>query len=336
MRGTRAAGARGTSRAGSPGSSAAKSSKLAGPLPVSFDGAPPVVRLNDPKKMKVSIKRFGREKNPILVVDNVLANAEEIREYGLGHRFIRATIGRSYYPGYQSTSSLRGIDTLGEWAARVLWTKGFGLDPENRVSMLNDVLTDTFFAMFSPAKTYKYGNVHTDGHSWLALLVYLTPGEDHYSGTGFWRHAPTGLESACSSPEPFNVMTKLDAMFKTRMVEGSRTVLSKFPHMSYMAFLRSLFRDVAMPPPFPARDHPPWENIGIVPARFNRLVVYPTWQFHGVVMLREKTAITKDTARLTLNTFIKHPALEEFDRNPVAQIEGLDSSRRWDAPGAQS
>jgi hypothetical protein len=290
-----------------------------------FDPTPPIVKLNDPQKLDVSVKRFGREKNPILVVDDAIANAEEIREFALGLQFVRPLVGRAYYPGYQATCCLRGVSALGAWAAGVMWTKGFGLRAEDHNAMLNDVFSEPFFGLFSPSKTFKYGNVHADGHSWLALLVYLNPGEERYSGTSFWRHAPTGLESVCSSSDSFNLMTKLDAIFKTRLVEGSRKALETAPNLTYDDWISSLFRDEAELPPFTAHDHPPWENIGVVPAKFNRMIVYPTWQLHGVSQFREKGSATKETARLTLNTFIKHPALETPARIPVGEIEGLES-----------
>jgi hypothetical protein len=290
-------------------------------------GAPPIVRLNEPKNLKISFQRFGAEKNPILVIDDVLANAEEIRRYAFGYQFQRPIQGRSYYPGFTAPCSLRGVDAVSSLAARIMWTDGFGRDPEQGVSVLSDLLTDTFFAIYSPAKTSTYGNVHSDSHSWLALLVYLTPGEESFSGTGFWRHKATGLESACSSKEPLGLMMQLDAMFKTRLVEGARKVHQHVPHKTYEEWVKSMFNDVAIPPPFPAHDHGPWENIGIVPAKFNRLVLYPTWQFHSIATTREKPSLTRDNVRLTLNTFVKHPALERVGATRLAPIDGIDVNR---------
>jgi hypothetical protein len=290
--------------------------------------------LNDEDKLEITIERFGRERTPVLVVDNVLANAEEVREYSLGYNFARPLLGRAYYPGLRSACALRGVHAVGAWSARAMWTKGYGLDPEERVSMLGGVYTENLFCVFSPSKTFKYGNVHTDGHSWLAQLIYLTPGEERFSGTGFWRHGPTGLESVCSREKPLPLMRQLDAMFKTRLLEGSRIVRDLYPDMTYNGWVQSLFRDLAMLPPFPAHDHGPWENIGVIPAKFNRLVVYPTWQFHSVVMKGEKPTISRENVRLTLNTFIKHPVLEPYPQMPLAALEGLELERPQHRAGA--
>jgi hypothetical protein len=107
------------------------------------------------------------------------------------------------------------------------------------------------------------------------------------------------------------------------MMEGTRVVLKHAPGVTYKDWMHSLFDDHAIPPPFPGHDHGPWELIGAVPAKFNRLVVYPTWQFHSVVMNKPKPSISIDNVRLTLNTFMKHPALERIARVPVASVEGL-------------
>jgi hypothetical protein len=138
------------------------------------------------------------------------------------------------------------------------------------------------------------------------------------------------VESVCSGNDSFNLMQKLDALFKTQLIEGSQKVFAAAPHLTYDDWVSHLFRDLAELPPFTVQDHAPWENIGVAPAKYNRMVVYPTWQLHGVAQLRDKPAPTRDTARLTLNTFIKHPALEQVMRVPVAPIEGLDAMQPFD------
>jgi hypothetical protein len=284
---------------------------------------PPVVRLNDPTKMKLSIERFGNEKNPILVVDDVLANADEIREFALGVQYDRALMNRAYYPGYIASCPLRGVEEVGRWAGRYLWSEGYRLDADEQTSQLSRLAVNSFFAVFAPEKNTKYGIVHSDAHSWLAMLIYLTPNEEKASGTGFWRHVPTGLESGCSGAgDPFSLMLRLDSILGTKLIDSARRALEHAPQFSYARWLQDIFSQST--PPFPSGDHGPWEKIGTVAAKFNRLVVYPTFQFHSVVMKREKLASTLDTARLTLNVFIKHPLFEEMEKPfPIGPMSGI-------------
>jgi hypothetical protein len=280
--------------------------------------APLAVRLNDPEKLQIRLLRFGVEKNPVLVVDNVLRNPDEVREYALGAHY---STPRWDYPGYQSSCVLRGVRELTAWAAGVLWTEGFNLsDPE---ANLRGIDTESFFGAFAPSKMHRYSNIRTDAHSWLELTVHLTPGEEDVSGTGFWQHRPTGLESACNAPAPHDRMLRLDKTFKTRLVEGAERVRRSFPHVNYEQWV-SMVHAPGIPPPFPAKDYGPWKNIGSVDALFNRLVAFPTWQFHSVIMKRDVLASSLETARLTLTSFIRHPLLERLERLPTARMEGID------------
>jgi hypothetical protein len=283
---------------------------------------PPAVRLNDPEKLEISIERFGNEKNPILVVDNALANPDEVRECALGLQFDRSVAERAYYPGYVASCALRGVEAIGRWAGRHVWSQAFGLDADAPTALLDQLAVNAFFAVFAPEKDHKYGIVHSDAHSWLAMLIYLTPGEENASATGFWRHIPTGLESGCTgTSDPFSLMLKLDAIFKTRLIESARTALRYAPKFSYGHFLRDAFSKGA--PPFPSGDHGAWEMIGSVAAKYNRLVVYPTYQFHSVVTNRPELATTLDAARLTLNVFIKHPLFEDTGAAPIGPLTGV-------------
>jgi hypothetical protein len=62
-------------------------------------------------------------------------------------------------------------------------------------------------------------------------------------------------------------------------------------------------------PPFPARDHGSWQRIGLASARYNRLVAYPTWQWHSLAMCSYSPPATLADARLTLSLFVRHPLL---------------------------
>jgi hypothetical protein len=279
---------------------------------------PPAITLNDAKTRRVEVRRFGREQHPVLVVDDALADADAIRAYALGTQF-RPEF--SMDAAYQSHCMLRGVSALGEWVARTMCTDGFGIDPEPHV---NGAECEATFTIFAPVKDFPYGTVHVVSHSWLTMLVCLTPGEEDSSGTAFWRHAPTGLESSCSGDEAPSLMGRIDELFGTQLLAGSKIVQAHAPKSSYLDWARSLFLAAPCKPPFPSTDHGPWELLGSVSARYNRLIAFPIWVFQSVLMKRD-AATTLETARLTLSAFIRHQGLEPRERLPVEPVPGLDA-----------
>ena len=58
-------------------------------------------------------------------------------------------------------------------------------------------------------------------------------------------------------------------------------------------------------------------------AKYNRLVAFPTWQWHGLVHPRYAPPARLRDARLTLNAFVVHPDLPTAPEAPVADVEGV-------------
>jgi hypothetical protein len=194
------------------------------------------------------------------------------------------------------------------------------MDPKSLHSVVE---ADATFRVFAPVKGQKYGTIYVTTR-WLEAVVGLSPEEEHTSGIAFWRHAPTGLESAYCGPELFDIMLRIDAMFKTRLLEGARAVQALAPKISYVNWVNSLYGASAARMPFPSGNHGPWELLGSVPLRYNRLIAFPTWRLRGIHMKKEP-GTTRETARLTLNVSIGHPVLELRERLPVAPLPGLDA-----------
>jgi hypothetical protein len=276
---------------------------------------PPRLEINDPKTMKVQILRFGSEKIPILVVDDVLANVDAVRAYAKGLHYVTPAMTE---PSYYAACTIFGTSPLGTWVAGRLCSEGFGLDPEEH---LRDGDTESSFRLFAPTKQHKYGTIHVTAHSWVSIILGLTPGEP--SGTGFWRHVPTGLESAVGGTDPFDLMVRIDQLFKTQHVAGARAARAFAPKTPYNLWLRQLFQSSSSRQPFPNTDHGDWKLIGAVPTTYNRLVAFPAWAFHSIVMSQD-TGTTLDTARITMNLFVRHQALEPRERLPAEPMPGLE------------
>ncbi|HTJ46381.1 MAG TPA: DUF6445 family protein [Kofleriaceae bacterium] len=277
------------------------------------------LRLRMNERAKISLRQVGRDRNPVLVVDDVLANPDEIRTRALESRYRRGEQVR-YYPGYQADCSLPGIDELAAWVAERMWCDAYGRE---RGTLIDEAdCPRPVFSALSPQPDGKYLNIHVDGHSWLAVLVYLSPGEDRRSGTAFWRQREHGVESIYIGPNAMKTMSLVDAVFGTRMVERVLPPLGRSTAATFEQFASDLCeRDVS--PPFPERSHGAWERTGIVRAKYNRLVAYPTWMWHSPAMRDYAPPRSLAEARLTLNAFIRHPLLEPRSLVPIAPIRGV-------------
>jgi len=276
---------------------------------------------NDSRHLKVSLRRIGRDRNPLLVIDNVLANAEEIRRQALGYQFKPARIGNGYYPGYLLPSPLRGMTALARWAAKLIWDGAYAKDGLE-ASGLDELDVESFFAIYSPAPGQEYAHIHTDGDNWLAMVLHLSHGLDKRAGTAFWRHQPTGLESIYNGEEPVRAATIIEACFGVDVLDRPRAAAVQRSTLGLAAWQRSL--TPVRKTPFPATDHDAFKRIGYVPSRFNRLVVYPAWQLHSIAMSEQRTAPKLEAARLTLNGNVRHPLLERHPRMPVSPIAELE------------
>jgi hypothetical protein len=138
---------------------------------------------------------IGREQAPLLVIDNVLANAEGLVEIAASKYFGDVT---SYYPGIRAKAPLMYqqfvLDLL-----RALSGEVFGLQPGTlRFTACHFSLVTT-----APDKlTHLQRIPHTDSQlsSELAFIHYLFKAE--HGGTAFYRHRKTGYEVVDQARKP--------------------------------------------------------------------------------------------------------------------------------------
>jgi len=280
---------------------------------------PPRLELNPIGRMHIALERLGEDRNPVLVVDDVLANADEVRGFALGLAYApgRRT---AYYPGYTSACALPGTLALARFLAEYLWRECYGLarrtppfvDPA-------DVQAQSFFALFAPSPDAKYSIQHVDGHSWLASVLYLA-GDRVESGTAFWRDRATQLQSKL----PGNILLaqKIEAFFGTRHFAALERAFLRGPEVDLDAMLAAAAAGRPSPR-FPAAGDDQWDLLKLVPARYNRLVCYPTWQIHSVAYPDYRPPESVESARLTLNTFVEYPLPGLAPTVPVAPLAGV-------------
>lgn len=219
------------------------------------------------------IEQLGAERQPLLIIDDCLANPEAVRAIAARAPF--APIG-PHYPGLRSPVPQAAIAPL--------------LDP------LADCLTATFSLPDRPQFDECFLSVvtlapselapiqrlpHFDGvePDRLAFLLYLDPLER--GGTAFYRQRRTGFETVCAQ--------------------------------RFADFQSALEQDVAahgMPEPDYIRgDTALYERIHAVAGRFNRAVVYHGNSLHCADLAADFVPEASPIGgRLTLNLFLRCPA----------------------------
>ncbi len=218
--------------------------------------------------MSVRLRKVGAEQQPLLVVDDVLADPWAMVDAARAADFYRPP--HTNYPGLNANlpeayyrtvvTALRGpIEAaFGVSASAVLKFFGFF------------ALATTPASAATPVQTLP----HLDGPdpSRLAMVHYFCQGD--FGGTGFFRHQATGFESVDA--------TRTDAYaaaLKAELVQKRRA--------------------------FAGADTPGYDLIEAVEPVFNRLIVYRGHVFHAGLLGEGGGAADPATGRLTANGFIE-------------------------------
>jgi hypothetical protein len=218
---------------------------------------------------KIRVETIGRERQPLLIIDDFLANPEAVRDIAAQSPFAQHG---PHYPGIRAPVPRGACDVLID-PLRPLLVQTFNLPcpPEYHECYLSLVTT-------SPQDLQPIQRLpHFDGlqPDRLALLLYLDHSER--GGTAFYRQRSTGFET----------------------VDAGR----------YAAFKNGLKGDTAhhgIPPSDYIRgDTEIYEQVSTVSGLFNRAVVYHGNSLHCANLPADFVAISDPLAgRLTLNLFL--------------------------------
>lgn len=273
----------------------------------------------------------GDHATPVMVVDDFLANAADARVYALGLAYSASRA--DYYPGLKAIVTLDGANDCARWIATRFIERLFGAAVPPYVTTTAISSPRCVFSVFAcnrAALPAMYSDKHVDSTSWLASVLHLS----HVTakrGTALWQHRPSGLQSWPIHKNPAEIhrleMLDLGLKFTPQLEEAAR----KLPQLSGHDLFKAVFTSYATP--FSDEESSDWRLLKNVDARFNRLVVYPTWQIHSIVDMLDIEKLTIDNARLTMNQFIDFPVLPECGVNvsPVyaakvyAHVDGLIS-----------
>ena len=217
----------------------------------------------------VRLRRIGNEAQPLMVVDNVLADPEAMIDAAKRADFYVPE--HTKYPGLNAPLPERYYQTV-VTALRGPIEAAFGLPRDDWVK---------FFGFFALATTsadeaepiQKIPHHDTLDSGRLALVHYLCRGD--FGGTGFFRHRSTGFESVDSVRQPPYVAaakSELEAAFLTGYADAGMVN---------------------------------YELIGEAEMVFNRLIIYRTHVLHSGLLSRASLSPDPASGRLTANGFIE-------------------------------
>jgi hypothetical protein len=223
-----------------------------------------------PAGPEISIKRIGREGQPLVVIDNFFPHAETLRAVAQASSFGPA---RNLYPGiraplpdgYWSETQVRLCETI---IARAFDLKG-----------AMTIIDSSFSMVTTPCDQLSVGQrlPHADAFDpqQIALVHYLV--DDFTEGTAFYRHRSTGLQAITQATRRTYFQTVEDELHR----HGP-------PACRYIRGDTQLF-----------------DQILEVESKFNRAVLYRGQQLHSGA-IGPHTRLSSDPAkgRLTVTAFM--------------------------------
>jgi hypothetical protein len=212
---------------------------------------------------------IGREESPLVVIDNLVANAEELVELAAGKAFGDVA---SYYPGVRAKVPLTYQHFMIEQLRGEL-ADTFRLQGALRFTACHFSLVTT------PGEklTHMQRIPHVDSvfMNELAFIHYLFKAD--LGGTAFYRHRATGYE-----------------------------YVSQERKAEYMRYVEAEKNGPDSPPPgYINGDTPLYEQISRQDSGFNRLLVYRRTSLHSGALARDFVPdLNPRTGRLSINGFL--------------------------------
>lgn len=221
---------------------------------------------------RVSAQTVGQSGSPVVVVDDVFANARDVARFGREEAAFTAPRVVAY-PGLNAEVP-EGFAAPLVTALRPVLARGFGVPSEARLAGFG------YFGLVTlrPEQLDAIQAVpHVDyvGPRCLAALIYLC--DEACGGTAFFRHRETGFERLTAE--------------NIGAYNAARASEAEAGQQAYITGDDSLF-----------------ERIGGVEARFNRLVVYNGNLLHSGQVNPERLSPDPKLGRLTLNFFVADPS----------------------------
>lgn len=228
-----------------------------------------MIKLNP--DLKVNFLRIGDEEQPLLIIDDLVSNPDELVEIASNSNWMQPE--STYYPGINAqlphSYSKVIIDGLRDQIARA-----FNI-PKTQKLLVSGFWGLTTFPLekFDPwQKIPHYDRAEIDH---LAMVHYMN--KEIKGGTGFFRHIPTGYESI----SPNRVQEYRDYVTHWIDEKGASQLVD-----------------------FAGEKTPDFELFYSVPFKYNRIAIYPSYVLHCALYSGIDIDENPRTGRLTANNFI--------------------------------
>lgn len=218
----------------------------------------------------------GVDHHKVVVVDEILADPDRVREHALRERFEPPR--DVLYPGEVASPDW----DFGGLKAMLEQIIGRGFSPAEvtfRLSMLAADGRDLLPAQRRP---------HADG-CLAAGVLFLNPPAQCVGGTGFYRHAATGFEWFPDPESPHHARAAAARGFTLQQVSDALRMLP----VQSSGFIRESTTE--------------WELVELVEMKHNRFVLYEGNLFHSAFVADGEFGSDPGSRRLTLNVFVQSP-----------------------------
>jgi hypothetical protein len=217
---------------------------------------------------RVQLRHYGEELNPLLVIDDVLLNPEQLVETAAQTPF--SAPEATFYPGLNAPLPPTYLQTLLP-ILRPSLMRAFDIGEGRLLSRAFFALSTLRVEDMQPLQ--KIPHYDQPDPRCLAMVHYL--GRDQVGGTGFFRHVPTGFES-----------------------------IDRTRREAYMAMVASELDTLGdRLTGYTGPDTPNYELLETVAPKFNRLVIYRSHVLHCALFDGARLTDDPRTGRLTANSF---------------------------------
>ena len=218
--------------------------------------------------MTLGVEYVGREREPVVVIDDFSADPDALRAFAIGAEFGAAA---HHYPGIRAPLPDDYLPTQWDSIAAIA-ADAFGRDGPIAVIDASYSIVTTRPTDLSIGQRLPHCDAHARNR--IALIHYLSPDSD---GTAFFRHRSTGFET----------------------VDERRAAV-------YTDQLAAELRHGGPPPAaYIAGDTPLFERIMLAEGRYNRALLYRSCLLHSGA-IAPGAALSRDPAagRLTITGFL--------------------------------
>lgn len=222
-----------------------------------------------PQNPPVSVRQFGHEKEPVVVIDGFSGMVEELRSQALDAEY---RDGGAHYPGVRAWAEPAYLDRRRELMFAIM-QRVFGFHRGIQMEVSTFSLVTTRPEDLSPAQR----NPHFDdtGSDVIGIMHYLL--DEDSGGTAFYRHRRTGFEA----------------------ITPDRAV-------RYRAAIEDEAEFGPVPGRYHYGDSERYELIGEIDSKPDRLIIYRGRLLDsGKILSPESLSDDPAKGRLTINMFLR-------------------------------